>query len=294
MQANDLATELIATWKFDDPAGSERRFATMLARLDADPEGEAVVRTQIARAQGLQRRFDNGHRTLDEVEQSPAARGARVTVRLALERGRLFNSAREPAKARPLFASAWERAVEAGEDALAVDAAHMMAIVEGDDPELATLWNERALALAESSGDPLARRWRASLLNNLGWTRHGEGRYEEALALFERALAARLELGEPSSIRVARWCVARTLRSLGRLEDALAAQLDLEREIADMPDVASDGFVFEEIAECLLALDRGDEARPWFSRAHDELAKDPWFVEAEPARLERLRRQATT
>ena len=53
-------------------------------------------------------------------------------------------------------------------------------------------WNEfDPLDLAEASDDERAQRWRASLLNNLGWARHDGGDYEAALALFERALAAR-------------------------------------------------------------------------------------------------------
>ena len=289
MQANDLASELHGLWNFGDPAGSEQRFRNLLERVQGDPEAEAVVRTQIARAEGLDRRFDDGHATLDGVERMPAAHGARVAVRLGLERGRLFNSAREPEKARPHFVAAFERAREAGEDALAVDAAHMIAIVE-KDPAGQAAWNERALALAEASTDPLARRWRASLLNNLGWTRHGEERFAEAHALFERALAARRELGDAHGERVARWCVARALRSLGRLDEALAAQLALEGDCAAAG--APDGFVFEELGECLLALGREDEARPWFARAYDALAQDPWLAEAEPERLERLRRMS--
>ena len=286
MQADELASELLTLWDFGDPAESERRFRALLARVEEDAEAAAIVRTQVARAQGLQRRFDDAHRTLDAVETMPSTRGARVAVRMDLERGRIFRSAGDPEKARLHFAAAFERAGEAGEDALAVDAAHMMALVE-TDPALHATWNERALTLAEGSTDPLARRWRASLLNNLGWTRHGEGRFEEALDLFTRALAARESMGDAGSIRVARWCVARALRSLGRVAEALAAQQALEAEIA-AAGAPADGFVCEEIAECLVALGRPGEAKPWFARAHAELAKDPWFVDAEPARLARL------
>ena len=95
MQASDLASELLGLWDFGNAHRSEDRFRTLLERVSGDPEAEAVVQTQIARAQGLQRRFDEAHVTLDGVEGSPAARGARVAVRLALERGRLFNSARD-------------------------------------------------------------------------------------------------------------------------------------------------------------------------------------------------------
>jgi len=286
MQADELASEILTLWDFADPAESERRFRALLERVEGDSEAAAIVRTQVARAQGLQRRFEDAHATLDAAETMPATRGARVAVRLALERGRIFRSSGDPEKARPFFAAAFDRAGEAGEDALAVDAAHMIALVE-TDPALQATWNERALAMAEGSTDPLARRWRASLLNNMGWTRFGEGRFDEALDLFTRALAAREELGDAESIRVARWCVARAMRSVGRVEEALSAQRALHDAIVEAT-LPPDGFVFEEIAECLVGLGRADEARPWFARAHAELAKDPWFVDAEPDRLARM------
>ncbi len=286
MQADDLSSELLALWNFGDPAESERRFRALLLRVEAEPEAAAIVTTQIARAQGLQRNFDEAHATLDAVAAQPAASGARVAVRLALERGRVVRSAGEPGASRPHFASAFARAGQAGEDALAVDAAHMLAIVE-TDPALQATWNERALALADGSSDPLARRWRASLLNNMGWTCQGEGRFDEALALFERALVAREERGDAGSIRGARWCVARVLRSLGRVDEALAAQQVLNDAIV-AAGAPADGFVFEEIAECLVALGRAREAGPWFARAHAELVRDPWFVAAEPERLARM------
>jgi hypothetical protein len=84
MQPADLASEILRLWDFGDPAASEERFRALLDRLADDAEAVAIVRTQVARAQGLQRRFDDAHQTLDEVESAPAARGARVSVRLSL------------------------------------------------------------------------------------------------------------------------------------------------------------------------------------------------------------------
>ena len=43
------------------------------------------------------------------------------------------------------------------------------------------------VALAETAGDERARNWAASLYNNLGWTYHDQGRYAEALQMFEKA-----------------------------------------------------------------------------------------------------------
>ena len=76
--------------------------------------------------------------------------------------------------------------------------------------------------------------------------------------------------------------------SLGRLEVALQTQRELEVELS-ASGVESDGFVYEEIAECLLALGRSAEARPYFRKAHALLAVDAWLVESEPERVERLR-----
>jgi tetratricopeptide (TPR) repeat protein len=282
-----------ALWDFDHPDQSEVAFTTLLPEAEAggDPGYLAELLTQIARARGLQRRFAEADAALDRAATLIGDEMPRPRVRLFLERGRVRNSAGRPSEARPCFEDAWELARAHSEDMLAVDAAHMLAIVAAD-PEEQRAWNGRALEIAERSDLPRAVRWRASLYNNLGWTEHDAGHYDAALALFERALAVRLELGEPENIRVARWCVARCLRSLGRSDDALRGQ---EALLAESRQTAEeDGFIFEELGECLLALGRDAEARPWLARAYAVLARDPWLAEREPARLDRLRQLGNT
>jgi tetratricopeptide (TPR) repeat protein len=197
-----------------------------------------------------------------------------------LERGRVFNSSKSADQARPLFLRAWEIASTAGQDFYAIDAAHMLGIVEPPDAQPA--WNLKALALAEKSAEPRARKWLGSLYNNIGWTYHDQGQVEQALATFEKALAWRMEQGQEREIRIARWCVARALRSLGRLDEALTIQ----RELASGDH---DGYVDEEIAECLLTLGQGEETRPYFAAAYEKLSSDRWLAENEPARLARLK-----
>lgn len=288
-------------WDFGDPAASEARFAELLprARREAPLPYTAELLTQLARAQGLQRRFDDARRTLDEAERAlsgaggaePAERAPRerARMRLLLERGRLANSSGDTGAARPLFEEAWaagSRLAGGKEAGLTVDAAHMIAIVA--PPEEALEWNRRALAMADASPHPQARRWRGSLLNNIGWTLHGRGDFAGALDSFERALAAWREAGGRERERVARWCIARTLRSLGRHEEALSKQREL---LAEHEGAGSeDGFVFEELGECLLALERAGEARPWFRRAFGLLSRDAWLAAGEPDRLARLER----
>jgi tetratricopeptide (TPR) repeat protein len=280
--------ELDTRWDFGDPAASEARFRELLASARGAHSGELACETltQVARAQGLQRRFDDAAATLDEADALADPGRPRDAIRIELERGRVANSASAADRGRAAFLRAWERARAAAEDGLAVDAAHMLGIVE--KPEAAWTWNERALALARSSPDPDARRWVATLANNMGWARHDAGAPQEALELFRVALAERAHQDDERRTQIARWCVARCLRTLGTVEEALAEQEALAAELDEAGVV--DGHVTEERAECLLQLGRQDEAQPLFARAHAELAADAWFAEAEPERLARLAR----
>ena len=245
--------ELDALWDFDDPAGSEQRFRVVVERARNGNEpilSEAL--TQLARAQGLQGRFDDADRTLDDAEAALRPDDARGRIRLLLERGRVENSAGREGHGRDAFVGAWKLACATGENALAVDAAHMLGIVEPTDEAWA--WNERAMELARSSTDPAARRWVASIANNMAWARHDAGAYDEALELFTLALVERERQDDPGRTRIARWSVARCLRSLGRIEEALAEQESLASELEALGE--TDEHVTEEIAECLRALGR--------------------------------------
>jgi tetratricopeptide (TPR) repeat protein len=277
-----------ALWDYNRPDETERKFRDLLQQAQAGGNRSYRLQllTQIARTQGLQRKFDDAHKTLDEVEKGLTDGLKRARVRYLLERGRVYNSSKQPEKARPLFLEAWDAARAASEESLAVDAAHMMAIIEPTEKQLD--WNLKALEMAEKSADAGARKWKGSLYNNIGWTYHDQGGYTKALEMFERGLAFRLEQGNAETIRIARWTVARALRSLGRVEEALKIQTDL-LEVAEKTNTP-DGFINEEMGECLLALKEEEAARPHFKRAYELLSKDAWLVESEPKRLERMKK----
>jgi tetratricopeptide (TPR) repeat protein len=114
------------------------------------------------------------------------------------------------------------------------------------------------------------------------------GDYESALEIFEKAEAFRRSKGSANETRIATWCVARTLRSLNRVEEALSKQLVLKAEFESAGE--TDGYVFEEIGECLLALKREEEAQPYFANAYEVLSQDVWLAEQEPERLARLKK----
>lgn len=277
------AVDIDSYWEYADPATSEARFRGLLEQSKGDERLELL--TQIARTYSLRREFGRAHELLDEVEPQLAAAGAAPRVRYLLERGRTFNSAGEKERAKPLFVEAWERARAAALDGLAVDAAHMVPIVVGGAE--GAEWTQRGVELARRSTDAKARAMLPALLNNHAWNLHDEGRYAEALPVFREAEAAWLATGRQPQGRIARWSVARCLRSLRRYDEALAIQRALEQEWAAAGQ--SDGYVLEELAELLDATGQGEAAKPYFRRAADELDKDAWLAKNEPGRIARLR-----
>lgn len=281
------AMDVTPLWNFADPAASEQAFRGALAAA-TNADDVLVLQTQIARTYGLRARFADAHALLDALEPALATAAAEPRVRALLERGRAWRSAKSPERARPLFESAAALAEKAALDALRVDAVHMLALVE-TDPARRLAWNERALAIALASAEPAARRWEASLANNIGMSLHDAGRHDDALAAFRRALAARERMAaRDDDIRSARWMVAWALRPLGRHDEALAILRALEQETAALG--APDGFVFEEIAENLLAQGHADAARPMFARAFALHSADTSLDRPDAARLSRLQR----
>ena len=273
-------------WDYDHPDVSERRFRELLpAALDSqDLSYFSQLLTQIARAEGLQRKFENAHKTLDRVDKAMLKINDRTRIRYLLERGRVYNSSGKPDTAKPLFQEAFDLSVLLKEDFFGVDAAHMMAIVEG--PEKQMEWNLKALDMAENSKDERAKNWRASLCNNTGWTYFDSGNYEEALYMFEKALQLREEQGNLDNIRIAKWCVAKALRMKGHTDEAMDIQQQLFQDYQSAG--RKSGFVYEEIAECLLAMENAEEAQGWFAAAYDELRKDP-SVASDRDRLTRMK-----
>jgi tetratricopeptide (TPR) repeat protein len=191
-------------WDFDDLGASEVRFRAQLD-VETTDAGRAGVLTQLARVEGLRGEFEKCDALLDEAE----ARGG-AELRVLLERGRRERSSGRPDAGLAEFERAFELARAGGDDVLAVDAAHMRAIV-GDSET----WTARGVEIAAASDDPGVRYWLGPLYNNLGWSRFEAGDYEGALEAFELALASR-ERDDPreSALEHAREAVEEARRAL--------------------------------------------------------------------------------
>jgi len=261
-------------WNWSDAAESEKRFRTALVE---HPDSQDEIRTQIARALGLQRKFEEG---FEELKKVRAGASPILRVRLALELGRLHRSSGKPNEAKPHFQAALREAKVARLDFYAIDAAHMIALIV--PPSEAIIWHEEALRLAKTANEVRAQDWQGSVLNNLGWTYHDLGKFEPAFMTFQQALAFRKSRPDQEATRVAEWCVARTLRSLGKHDQAL----EILDRLAKGPE---DGYVFEELAENLEALGLTAQAKNQFKRAFELLSQDDWLMKNEAPRMERLR-----
>jgi len=225
-------------WDFDDPTSSGERFLDAAERAD-EPDRSAWL-TQYVRALGLQEKYAEATRILDTL----ASDDPQAATYLELERGRVLRSSGYPDEARPHFEAAVVSAREGDLEALHVDALHMVALVAPPDDQLAL--NQRALEVARAATEQRARDWDASLLNNIGMTYADAGDFESALGAFEEALAARERIGDPGTIRVARWMIGWSLRNLDRRDEARAVQQALKAELDEIGD--TDQYVDEELA----------------------------------------------
>jgi len=234
-----------------------------------------------ARAKGLSGDFAGGHGVLDAAAEM-ADEGQQAQAMIAIERGRLFNSAGLPADALPLFETAWRLAQEAGDHDLAVDAAHMMAIAS--PLPAAADWTRKALAYMDAN--PTSPFWRPMLHHNLGWTYFEAGRFDQALASFIREERLRKQSGSVQALRIARYAVVRTFRALGQFDEAI----DIGEMAVALADQTNDAapFLYEELAECHAASGNEERSRYFAKRAHEALSGDTAFARNEPLRLVRL------
>jgi tetratricopeptide (TPR) repeat protein len=274
-------------WDYGNPAETEKKFRAILPAAEKSNDKAYLIEllTQIARTQGLQMKFDEAHAILDKAMKMIRPEHIRPRIRYMLERGRAYNSSKVYDKAREIFLAAYQQAVKYKEDNYAIDAAHMMAIVEKDEETLK--WNEIAVKIAEETSDDYARGWLGSLYNNIGWTYFAMNQFDKALNMFEKYVKFETERKSKKGLGIARWCVAKTLRMLNRTDEALERQLELKKWWEDA-GLEEDGYIYEEIGECLLVLNKPNESKEYFKRAYVVLSKDIWLERNEKDRLERL------
>ncbi|MGL4576550.1 MAG: tetratricopeptide repeat protein [Burkholderiaceae bacterium] len=270
-----MALDILGMWNFSDVPGTEQKFREALKTAKGDDA--LILQTQIARTYGLRKDFAKAQAVLKEVEPQLPGAGVEPNVRYWLELGRSMASPKHSKEAMTeevrkragaAYMRAFELADKAGLGYLAVDAMHMMGYVDTEPAKLLD-WNLKSLAYMDASKDPEAKKWEGSLVSNVGYALHENGRYEEALGLFKRALAVKEKQGKAEGIRIAHWYIGWTLRSLKRYDEALAIQLRLEKEFDEAKQ--PDPYVYEELAALYKAKE--DPAKATHYQAKFDAAK---------------------
>lgn len=274
-------------WNYNKPAETEKKFKELLTGL---PEQEHTayrlqLLTQIARTCSLQQKFEEAHHLLNEVEQQLGDETGIAHIRYFLERGRTYHSSSHSKEAEICFLMALDVSKKLNQDFYTIDALHMLAMTA--PPLSAVAHNEAAVLQAENSANPQAKNWLGSLYHNLAWNYFDLQQHEKALSIFLRGLKWRLDRNQTHETFIAKWCVARTLRELKRLKDALKIQLALFEELVQTGQ--QDGYVHEELGELYLLMNDKPKSVFHFQKAYELLSAEPNLAQNGMPRLERIK-----
>ena len=233
-------------WNFDDPAATEVVFRDLLENT-TDAVDRVVIQTQIARALGLQGKFDEGMDLIDSVADVDHT----TLSWRAIEMGRLHRSKGELEPAGANFILAMSQSDQEEEpnpdqvlESLHFDAMHMYALVLSPADQIE--FTKESLRKISDSTNPLVRRWSVTFLNNLGMAYTEIGDWQSAYAAFLDAQGDARQLGDPNRIFPARYMVGWALRNLDRRDEALAHMEALQHDLAAAG--RSDQYVAAELA----------------------------------------------
>jgi tetratricopeptide (TPR) repeat protein len=289
----DLPCEVVDValpWDLHHPKEAEVELRRMLeserAAGHSDPSWAIEILTQVARAESLQGKLREADRTLLEAEKLlPAAKSLAPKLRVLLERGRALVVAKSPAQARERFMEVLRLATEEADLPFLIDAADMMARIE--TPKKRHEWTNKALEAAERTTITRARNWRGVLYVRLGWHFLELLQLQKAMDAFGQAESAFKEQGLAVHVVLARSYGGRVLRLMNKIPEALELQKGLLTELDRLR--LSDALINEEIAECLQALKKTDEAERYFAKAYELHSADPLLSQQDPMRLKRLK-----
>jgi len=283
-------------WNYQNPAQTEQQFRALLPQAKTKNKSYYLqLLTQLARTQSLQQKYVSAYEILKEVAAEMTEDLQIVKIRYLLELGRTQNSEKQGEGANQTFREAFAVADQATEWGYAVDALHMVAITYsyGNLKSMAEKlnWEMKAIAYAEEKESHLAKAWLGSLYFNTGWSLYGLDRFDEALAIFIKAYNLDKTKGSDEWILLDdRRTIAKVKRRLGRVDEALTEQLQLEIENLEKLG-KPDGFVFEELGELYLLKEDHTKAKDYFAKAYPIL-KDLLKDEEDQERLERIKRLA--
>lgn len=249
--------------------------------------------SRLAVAQALQKKFKLAHKTLDKAENELTPEQALVQVRLLLERGRVFIIAYDFKAALPHVKKCYQLSKKYKLEMYAIDAAHMMPVIVNNVKDKIK-WNKIAINIAEKSRNKKeAKEWIKILHQAIGLNYIEAKQYKKALLSFKKSKQL-VEKSGPKILAIgAKIGIAKSLRLLNQIDDALDIQIKLIKDCNILKNKNLHpieinlfyGWIYEELAE--LHLKKVMEFSPL---AYQHLSKDPWHIKNVPARLARMQK----
>ncbi len=176
---------------------------------------DIAILTQIARAQGLQRRFADAQATLDQVRMRPDSNDT-GSARSAISSNKAESITHRGVMRKRCgwFQDAFTAANAQQQDFYGIDALHMLAIA--DVPERQCIGIYKQWHSLNNPPIPARRTGKDRCTTTLGGSYFEEGEYSQALTSFEPPYNGASSRAKSVRYLIARWCVARTLRALGQ------------------------------------------------------------------------------
>lgn len=226
---------------FRDRKYDDARAKFELAATTAAEQGIAELQTQAealtARMFALQTKWEDGRKWLDKAAKSAKPERKKGWATYLGVRGRFeWQDQKDNDKAKKTFIEMYDFCIKAEMQSMALDAAHMVALV--GTPAEKEEWALKAIKAAEAANE---KGWLGPLWNNLGWMYDEQGKTEKALEALQNARKYHHETGNEFTKMVADFGVAHALRRVGKLKEAremLIAAFDKakERYAADEKD----------------------------------------------------------
>ncbi len=287
-----MCLKISEMWDFSNPYKCEKNFLKKIKEHSDSAFEVWELKTQVARALGLQGQFVEAFKLLDSIqtdlEHAPQCISRDlVRVRYNLEMGRISILNKKACKSIAYLKFAFQLACNIEADDLSIDAVRMLVSVVSVNERIE--YGLKGINIALKSRDERIRSNVGELAIELGKAYFSRQEYQKSIEQFMHACDFFSKAFDAEKVRHIRRSICIAQRFLGQHKEAL---LELRvQEQWHKKFGTTDGIVFEEIAENLLSLGHISSSK-YFSKALECFEADSSVEEKEPEKLARIRKLA--
>ncbi len=276
-------------WDYSDPQATEKNFLEKMKEHSNSAFDVWELQTQVARALGLQGKFIKAVQILDSIqaglEYSPVCEAKDlVGIRYNLERGRILLLTEKVEDSIRYFRFALKMAMKIKADDLSIDAIKMLLRVTSINERIE--FGLKGINIAIERGNENLYSSIGELATVVGQAYLANKEYQKAIEQFMHARDIFSKLIDAENARITRRSICIAQRGLGNYKEALLELRIQEEWLKKSND--SDGIIFEEIAENLLALGHNSSS-VYFCKALECFKAEGLIINMDPNRISRIR-----